>query len=340
VTVGGISIAAGSRATVELPIPRLYTHTDLSMPVQVVHGRQAGPRMFVSAAIHGDELNGVEIVRRLLRLPVLRRLRGTLLAVPIVNVHGCIHRSRYLPDGRDLNRVFPGSDKGSLAARMAHVFMTEVVAGSDFGIDLHTGAGHRANLPHVRAWLDDERTQAIARAFGAPVVIHSDLRDGSLRQAVIDAGIPMLVYEAGEALRFHELAVRGGVQGIVSVMRLVGMLPASRKHPRAEPVLARSTSWIRAPSSGVLRAVATLGAMVRKDAVLGYVSDPFGENEVAITAPSSGVIIGRLNLPLVHEGEALFNLARFEKGAPVEETVEAFHAEFEPDGNEMEPPIV
>ncbi len=341
VVIGEVSVAAGTRATVELPVPRLYTHTDLSMPAHVIHGRRPGPRLFVSAAIHGDELNGVEIVRRLLRLPVLRYLHGTLICVPIVNVHGCIQRSRYLPDGRDLNRVFPGSDKGSLAARLAHVFMEKVVKGSDYGIDLHTGAGHRANLPQIRAWLDDARTETLARAFGAPVIINSDLRDGSLRQAVREAGIPILVYEAGEALRFDEVAIRGGVKGIVATMRAIGMLsPPKRRSGSIEPALARSTSWIRAPASGVLRVLVRLGTKVRKDDLLGYVADPFGENEVTLSAPFAGVIIGRLNLPLVHEGEALFNIARFERGAPVDEAVEAFHAELEPAAEDDELPIV
>jgi predicted deacylase len=313
----------------------------MAMPVHVVPGVHGGPRLFVSATLHGDELNGMEVVRRLLHLSVLRQLRGTLVAVPIVNVHGCVQRSRYLPDGRDLNRAFPGSERGSLAARLAHVFMEEVVKGSDYGIDLHTGARHRSNLPQVRAWVDDARTERLAREFGAPVVINADLRDGSLRQAVVDARIPVLVYEAGEALRFDEVAIRGGVIGILSIMRAVAMLPPCKKRrDRVEPILARSTTWIRAPISGVFRTLAPLGAKVRRDEILGLISDPFGENEMAVTAPQSGVIIGRLNLPLVHEGEAVFHLARFERGAPVAETVEQFRTGLWPEPLDDNPPIV
>ncbi len=298
------------------------------MPVHVVHGRRPGPRLFVTAAIHGDELNGVEIIRRLLQLPLLRKLRGALIAVPIVNVHGCIQRSRYLPDGRDLNRVFPGSETGSMAARLAHLFMKTIVVGSDFGIDLHTGASHRANLPQVRATLDDKRTSQLACTFGAPVIVHANLRDGSLRQAVLEKGIPMLVYEAGEALRFDELAIRGGLKGIIAVMRAIDMLaPGHKKKGGVEPVMARSTSWLRAPASGILRTVVALGAAVKKGEPLGFVADPFGANEVAVSAPTNGMIIGRTNLPLVYEGEALFHHARFARDAPVQETVEAFHVE-------------
>ena len=345
-TVGGTEIAAGERATVEVPVPRLYTHTEMAMPVHVLHGKRPGPRLFVSAAIHGDELNGIEIIRRLLRLPVLDRLRGSLLAVPIVNVHACIQRSRYLPDGRDLNRVFPGSERGSLAARMAHVFMTEVVAGSDYGIDLHTGARHRANLPQIRAELDHAETLRLAKAFAAPVIMEANVRDGSLRQAVEDTGVNMLLYEAGEALRFDETAIRAGVRGVVGVMRAIGMLPRVRASKHAmEPLLVQHSTWVRAPSSGILRPTVGLGTRVRKGDTLGYVSDPFGEQEAPVEAQVAGVVIGRSNLPLVQEGEALFNVGRLEKGSEVQEVLDAFEAVHSDEGEtiapeEYEPPIV
>ena len=182
IRIAGFSVEPGRRGTVDLPLPQLYTHTPLTMPVHVVHGRRPGPCLFVSAAIHGDELNGVEIIRRVLGRPALSRLRGTLLAVPIVNVYGVIHHSRYLPDRRDLNRSFPGSERGSLASRLAHVFMTEIVARCEYGIDLHTAAYHRCNLPQIRADLGDERTAELAHAFAAPVVLDSRVRDGSLRE--------------------------------------------------------------------------------------------------------------------------------------------------------------
>ncbi|MDH3671365.1 MAG: succinylglutamate desuccinylase/aspartoacylase family protein [Gammaproteobacteria bacterium] len=331
--IGGVTVEPGERATIDFPIPRLYTHSELDMPVHVIHARHDGPRLFVTAALHGDELNGVEIIRRLLRSPVLRKLRGTLIAIPIVNVHGCIQRSRYLPDGRDLNRAFPGSHTGSLAARLAYLLMSQILVGCDFGVDLHTGSRHRANLPQIRACMDDARTLQLARIFGVPVIIDANLRDGSLRQAVWEQGTPVLIYEAGEALRFDELAVRGGLNGVTAVMAEIGMLPptSKKKRPVVEPMLARSTSWLRAPASGILRAIAALGAKVKKGETLGFVGDPFGENEAAVIAPADGVIIGRTNLPLVYEGEALFHQARFAKDAPVEEAVEAFQAELDPE---------
>ncbi|WP_376690774.1 succinylglutamate desuccinylase/aspartoacylase family protein [Wenzhouxiangella sp. EGI_FJ10409] len=312
ITIGGNTVEPGQRRSIDLEVGRLYTHSPTTMPVQVLCGKRPGPVLFVSAAIHGDELNGVEIIRRLLAVPQLKRLRGTLIAVPIVNLHGFINLSRYFPDRRDLNRSFPGSEGGSLAARVAHIFMTEIVSQATHGIDLHTGAVHRGNLPQIRANLDDEQTLSLAQAFGTPVILNSALRDGSLRMAAMDHDIPILLYEAGEALRFDEVAIRGGVEGVVRVMRQLEMLPRTRMKAPPNPVVARSSSWVRAPQSGLFRAWGRLGDRVVKDeTVLGMVSDPFGEAEREIVAPYSGIVIGRLNLPLVNEGDAVYHIARF-----------------------------
>lgn len=343
IQIGDTSVAAGERVTLDLPMASLYSHAPMSLPLQVVHGRHDGPRLFVSAALHGDEINGVEIIRRLLHLPLLKKLRGTLLAVPIVNVYGFVNRSRYLPDRRDLNRSFPGSGKGSMAARLAGLFMEEIVTRSDYGIDLHTGAIHRENLPQIRANLDDPETARIARAFHVPVLLNSDLRDGSLRQVAAERGIPILLYEAGEALRFDERAIRAGVKGIVAVMRAIDMLPAtSRPRRPTEPLIARASNWVRAGCSGILRITAPLGARVHKDEVIGIISDPFGQQEQEVLATSSGIIIGRTNLPLVNEGEGIFHVARFESTRAAESTVEAFQTDdslIDP-AMVQEPPIV
>jgi predicted deacylase len=332
-TINGSTFSPATNTTIELPVGRLYTHTPVTMPVHVVRGKRTGPRLFISAAIHGDEINGVEIIRRLLKLPALKSLRGTIIAVPIVNVHGLINHSRYLPDRRDLNRSFPGTEKGSIAARLAHLFMSEIVSQSTHGIDIHTGALHRDNLPQVRADLDDEETDKLARAFNVPVIISSNLRDGSLREAAAEHGIPMLLYEAGEALRFDEVSIRAGVKGIVNVMRTLEMLPLSRSKSskKIEPVVARSSSWVRAPDSGILRAMVALGNRVKKGTLLGMVADPFGEKETTITATFSGIVIGRTNLPLVNEGDALFHIARFEHVHEAANKVDEFNEEHSPD---------
>ena len=332
-TINGITVKPGTRVSIDLPTGRLYTHTPLTVPVHVVSGKKAGPRLFISAAIHGDEINGVEIIRRFLKLPALKRLHGTIIAIPIVNVHGLINHSRYLPDRRDLNRSFPGSEKGSLAARLANTFMKEIVEKSTHGIDLHTGAIHRDNLPQIRANLDDEETERLARAFNAPVIISSNLRDGSLRESASEYGIPMLLYEAGEALRFHEVSIRAGVKGIINVMRELEMLPPSRstRKRQIEPVVARSSYWVRAPDSGILRAMIPLGARVKKNTLLGVVADPFGETEANVQAQYSGIVIGKTNLPLVNEGDALYHIARFEDIEEIEAKVDEFQEEHSPE---------
>jgi predicted deacylase len=343
--INGIRVEPGERVGLELPVARLYTHTSLAMPVQVVHGKLQGPCLFVSAAIHGDELNGVEVIRRLLRHSALKRLRGTLVAIPIVNVHGFLDRSRYLPDRRDLNRSFPGSDKGSLAARIAKLFMTEVVARCGYGIDLHTGAIHRENMPQIRANLDDPETERLAHAFGVPVLINSTLRDGSLRMAASEQGVTTLLYEAGEALRFDEISIRAGLKGVLNVMRELNMLPARKRKATGlrPPVVARSSSWVRAPESGILRTLVTLGTQVEKDTLLAVIADPFGEDEMEVRAQHKGIVIGRTQLPLVHQGEAVYHLAQFTHTERAARSVEVFQEATEPDptayDDEPEPPI-
>ena len=326
-------ILPGTRQTLNIPFARRYSSAELTLPVHVVHGRREGPVLFVSAAVHGDEINGVEIIRRVLRRSLLRKLRGTLIAVPVVNVYGFLGQTRYLPDRRDLNRCFPGSPKGSLAGRLAHTFMTEVVAKATHGIDLHTGSLHRTNLPQVRTTLDVPGCQELAESFGAPVILDSALREGSLRAAVGALGVPILVYEAGEALRFDEVAIRAGVRGVMSVMRGLGMLPALKPHKREiQPVVAKGSTWVRAEQSGILGTTLKLGARVEEGQKLGTLSDPLGEEELPILAPTDGVLIGRTNLPLANEGDALFHLGVFTRPDPVADEVERFHEEIGPNG--------
>ena len=326
ITIGGTEVRPGSRASISLPVADLYTGTSLSMPVQVVCGRRAGPVLVVSAAIHGDELNGVEIIRRLLKRKSVRSIRGTLIAVPIVNVHGFLDQSRYLPDRRDLNRSFPGSSKGSIASRTANTFVREILKKAHYGIDLHTGAINRTNLPQIRAKLDNEKTQDLAAVFGVPVIVNSNIRDGSLRDCANEFGIPMLVYEAGEALRFDELSIRAGVLGVDRVMRHVGMLPPPKNTKVVKSVVADSTSWVRAPYSGIVSRKVRLGASVAAGQRIAVVGDPLGDEEADVLAPFDGIVIGRSTLPLAHEGEALFNLAAFRSVARVADKVETFTA--------------
>ncbi len=344
IELAGVVVKCGEHRRIDIPITSAYGHAQVSLPAVVIHGRRPGPRLFVSAAIHGDELNGVEIIRRLRHLASMRKLSGTLILVPVVNVYGFITQSRYLPDRRDLNRSFPGSSRGSVASRLANVFMQAITSLCTHGIDLHTGSNHRTNLPQIRAWLDDPETERLARAFGVPVILNSNLRDGSLRQAVLEDNTPMLLYEAGEALRFDEIAIRAGVRGILGVMRALEMLPPSRKRSsRVEPMVARSTVWLRAPESGVFRFLVGLGKRVREGDLVGIISDPLGDEEIPVTASSSGLIIGRTQLPLVNAGDALIHIATMGRPGAAAAGVETFHEELHPDLAESEsgePPIL
>lgn len=299
----------------------------MDLPIHIIHGKKEGPRLFISAAIHGDELNGVEIIRRLLKQKTLQNIRGTLIAIPIVNMFGLIQHSRYLPDRRDLNRSFPGSAQGPLASRLANIFTELIIKQCTHGIDLHTGALHRHNLPQIRADLDDDETKSLARAFGVPVLLNSNLRDGSLREAAAELGVKTLLYEAGEALRFDELSINAGLRGILHVMRKLTMLKAAKQKSINEPFIARSSAWIRAPHSGVFRSIHQPGEHVSKGELLGTISDPtdiFSDTEHPINAHRAGIIIGKTNLPLVNEGDALYHIANFEDSAEVAQEVESF----------------
>jgi predicted deacylase len=307
----GDVIEGGTRRTVDVPISTLSDHTPVSLRVHVIHGKRAGPTVFVSAAVHGDEVMGVEIVRRMLQSSLLENLRGTLMVVPIVNAFGFHNRSRYLPDRRDLNRSFPGSSEGSLASRLAGIFLGKVVKRCDLGIDLHSAAIHRTNLPQMRISTDNPRTLELAEAFGAPVILASPLREGSLRATAKEVGVDVLLYEAGEGLRFDEMAARAGVAGILRVLRSLNMLPAKGiAKARAKPLYCESSKWLRAPAGGLLRTYRGDGDVVMQGDVLASISDPFGEVEVDLLAPYAGIIIGRAVMPVVNEGDAVFHLAQ------------------------------
>ncbi len=309
IRIGDVEVAPGEHTQVDLPIADLSIHVPLTMPVHVINGTQDGPVLFVSAAIHGDEIIGVEVIRRIMQLPALKHLNGAMIAIPIVNVPGFLNLSRYLPDRRDLNRSFPGSARGSLAARLANMFHEHVLTNSTHGVDLHTGAVHRENFPQIRVDLEDAAAESMAMAFGVPLVLNSSYRDGSLRATAAREGIPVIVYEAGEALRFDDFAIRAGVRGVVGVMEHLGMLPTHNAAGRSRsPMILRSSRWVRAPFSGVIRSTKRIGLPIQSGQVLAVVSDPLGETDTDIISPMDGVILGRTNLPLAHEGDALFHI--------------------------------
>ncbi|MFT5398911.1 MAG: putative deacylase [Gammaproteobacteria bacterium] len=328
IEIAGVKIKAGSRQSIDIPLPSFYTHSSVNMPVHVVHGRKPGPTLLVSAAIHGDEINGVEIIRRLLSRKFIDKIHGTLIAVPVVNVFGFVSKSRYLPDRRDLNRSFPGSVKGSMAARLANILMTQIIPHCTHIIDLHTGAVDRENLPQIRAKLRDEpETETLARAFGVPVILNAEVLEGSFRAAAHKLGIPVLLYEAGEALRFDEFAIRAGVLGIRGVMTELGMRTGKKKIGKTDTLVANTTRWVRASQSGILRSLVASGSKVMEGDILAYISDPLGENATPLPSPVSGIIIGKTNLPLVFEGEAIFHIADYKSIDRVSNYIEAHQEE-------------
>ena len=276
----------------------------------MVHGQRPGPRLWLSAAVHGDELNGVEIIREVMGRLDPAKLRGSVIAVPIVNVFGFIHQSRYLPDRRDLNRSFPGSPKGSMAGRLAHLFMKHIVEGCDFGIDLHTGSHHRTNLPQIRADLRDPTTRRCAEIFRSPVIMHSQTRDGSLREAATRRGIRVLLFEAGEPLRFDKDAIDLGVKGILRVMGELGIRARRVKPKLFRPIEVSESAWIRARRSGILRLQVELGQRVGKRQPVATISDAFGEDSFKVVAPAEGFVIGQNSNPLVNQGDAILHLTK------------------------------
>jgi uncharacterized protein len=270
-----------------------------------------GPVMFLSGVVHGDEIQGLEIIRRILASPQLKEIAGTLLAVPIVNAFGFLNHSRYMPDRRDLNRCFPGSDQGSLASLLADLFFREVVKRSRYGIDYHTAALHRTNLPQIRIAPGDEDLAKLADAFAPPVIMTSKLREGSLRQCAKDEGVQVLLYEGGEALRFDETAIEMGVKGTLRVMQAIGMIdkaPATGAH--AVVTTSSSSTWVRAPEGGILHSVRRVGDRVGLREPIGIITDPMGTVVVPVFAEEDGILIGRTHLPIVNRGDALFHLAR------------------------------
>ena len=284
-------IKPGERTVVMVDMPKLYDCTPISMPIHVLRGKKPGPVLCVLAAIHGDEINGVEIIKLLLKKISMDNLSGTLIAAPIINIYGFLYQTRYLMDRRDLNRSFPGYETGSLAARLAHLVMKDIISHATRIIDLHTGSLHRTNYPQIRANLSEAGVLHLAEAFDAEIILHSPGPIGSLRLAAEERNIPIIVYEAGEALRFDELAINVGLKGVLNVMEELGMIPKDpqKKINTKTSAIAQSSYWVRSPHSGILRLFKTLGDTVEDNEIMGTLSNPVGDEEYDIVAPHGGI---------------------------------------------------
>ena len=306
---GGTPVHPGDTAEIQLKVSESYTAEAVSVPVTVVRGARRGPTLFLTATIHGDELNGVGIIRDLLNDAPLDKLAGTLVAVPVANVPAFLNQDRRLPDRRDLNRSFPGSPRGSLTSRLAHTLFREVVRPSDFGIDLHTAGGDRSNYPQVRADLDDPRTAELARAFGSPLLVHGAGPDRCLRRTALAAGVPTVVYEAGSPRRLERPLIEIGKRGVLNVLYHLGMLAGAPALPPFA-VEVREASWIRARAGGILDLKVELGQPLSRGALISVNTNPFGRERSHLEASHPGVVLGLTRMPLVHPGDAICHLAR------------------------------
>ncbi len=278
-------------------------------PVLVIRGTAPGPTLCLTAAVHGDELNGVEIVRRVLEETEPDKLSGTLIGVPIVNMLGFERSSRYLPDRRDLNRYFPGHSRGSSAARIAHAFFEAIVRRCDALIDLHTGSFHRANMPQIRGDLLNPGVAALAKAFGAEVLIHHTGQIGTLRKAATDAGIPTIIYEGGEPMRFQDTEIERGAAGTRSVLTELGLVERKRAGRSSDGIRTfYETHWIRVNHGGILVSHVRLGDWVTVDQRLGRISDPMGRGRSQVTSPYKGRVIGIALAPVVIPGVAVYHI--------------------------------
>jgi len=330
--LGNQKFLPGECGVADLPIGHLITHELIGLQVHVIRGRRPGPRLFVTAGVHGDEINGVQIARNLIRSKSIRGIRGDLLVIPVVNQPAFVARSRYLPDRRDLNRLFPGSSTGSFGSRLARILTDEIIQQCTHGIDLHTGALYRPNLPQVRLSSEFEEAMQMAKIFNAPVIIDSPIREGSLRGTMAALGKPVILYEAGEANMMDRASVRMGTQGVLRVMRFLEMI-SSKKTGRTETktptVIVRRSTWIRAPRGGILMPQLELGKAVSKGAILGMVGDPFGKEDTAVVSEYDGIVIGRAKAALVDEGDGIFHIGFSKNPDGAEEKITRNETELE-----------
>lgn len=317
--IGEVSVEPGTRARINMPMSRLPTGTEMGLPVIIVRGSSPGPSVWLSAALHGDELNGIEIVRSVLERIEPESFSGTLIAIPVVNIFGFLNESRYTPDRRDLNRSFPGRARGSLASRVAHLFMNEIVSRCDYGIDLHTGSDYRTNLPQVRGNMRDKLTFDLARAFSAPVMMHAKNREGTLRKAATKLGKKVLLFEGGEPMRLDEQVIEVGREGILRVFDFLKMRDYDMPPIQVNSLFVGRTSWIRARRAGVLRLFRKMGDIVEKGEELGAIEDILGNQTTQVKSSCHGVIIGLGLNPIVYQGDAVIHIARLDMDDEEEE---------------------
>ncbi|MEM9829540.1 MAG: succinylglutamate desuccinylase/aspartoacylase family protein [Bacteroidota bacterium] len=304
----GVDIPRGETHKVEVNISRLPSRSPIDIYITIARAKQTGPVLLLMGGLHGDEINGVEIVRRIVEQNLHQPIRGTVICIPIINIYGFINFSRYVPDGKDVNRSFPGNKNGSLASRVAYYLTKDIIPKIDVGVDFHTGGADRSNFPQIRCMMNDAQNQKLAQAFNAPFTLHAKYRPKSLRQTAARQGKRILVYEGGESARFDENAIQQGINGTIRLMRYLGITDAEAPEPTYSNHLVSRSSWVRARTSGIFQCSVKNGVEVKKNQLMGYMTDPFGDFKEPIKSPATGYVIGLNNNPIHHQGDAIAHI--------------------------------
>ncbi len=307
ITINKHSIGLGEQKEIQLNIARLPTYTNIDLPVHVFRAPEDGPVLLLTGGLHGDEVNGIEIIRKMIFKDLLMPEKGSVIAIPLVNVYGFIQNVRGLPDGKDINRSFPGIKGGSLARLLAYTLMNKIIPQIDCGIDFHTGSAARANFPQIRCTLDIDKNRELAEAFAPPIIINSSFIDKSFRKAAHRKGKHILVYETGESTRFDENGIKEGIDGTLRLMKYLEMKNEAPE-PNSTETYSKS-SWVRARYAGLFQSKVKLGDKVKSKQVLGHITDPYGNEWYKAVSPNSGRVIGLNYAPVVHKGDALMHLA-------------------------------
>ena len=306
ISINNHDIGPGEQKEILLNIARLPTYTPIQLSVQIFRGKKDGPVLLLTGGLHGDEINGVEIIRRMISNGQATPEKGTVVAIPLVNIYGFIQKQRDLPDGKDINRSFPGSKSGSLARLVAHTLMDKIFPHIDYGVDFHTGGDSRTNFPQIRCVLKANGNRKLADAFAAPITVNSSLIDKSFRKAAQKQGKEILVFETGEAHRFDAFGIQQGIDGTQRLMKSLEMI-SSAPEPNETEIYEKST-WVRARYAGLFQQKMELGEHVNKRQVLGHISDPFGKEWFKVISPQTGRIIALNNAPVVHKGDAILHI--------------------------------
>ncbi|MDO5970678.1 succinylglutamate desuccinylase/aspartoacylase family protein [Flavivirga aquimarina] len=310
-TILGTPIKPGESKEVNFDVANLHTSTPINVPVIIERSKKPGATVLFTAGIHGDEVNGVEIVRQIIAKGINKPKRGTTICFPVINVFGFINLKREFPDGRDLNRVFPGSSSGSLASRVAHKLIHEIVPHADYILDFHTGGSGRFNAPQIRVVKDDEQLNEIAEIFGAPFVLYSKNLNKSFRHTCAKLGKPLLLFEGGKSFHIDDVVTNSGVNGAKRVLNHLNMLNSKFKvsTPKKDCIFISESKWKRAKYSGMFKASAKISSKVQKGDVLGNITDPYGKFNYFVKADNSGYIINVNEAPIVYQGDALFHIS-------------------------------